>query len=443
MISWSKVGTIASFEFLSTVKRKGYLIATFGMPLFLLLYAGLISGMGLLMHRKGSEIKIYGVLDRSGLLHLSGDRTSSSVEIPQEVKRTLQALGREDLLDRGLAWTGQAVFRPFEEEAAARAALSVGEIDGYFLLPEDYLQSGILLEYLPPSPGFNSTRARRPLKSLLIERLLEGNVSAEIAKRIRKPIAEARSWTLDDQGEISEHSAGAVVARLAVPLVFTMLLFVALMMSSGYLVQGMAVEKENKVVEVLLSSANPDEVLAGKLLGLGGTGLLQIAVWFGMVIFSGLAFAAALTAFGVKVPWKALTAGPFFFTAAYLFLGSLMLGVGSLGSTQRESQQFSMMWSLPVMVPLMFIGILFQDPHALPALIMTWIPFTAPMMVLLRLSLDPAGIAWWEVTGSLAVLAASTWLALRLGARLFRVGLLLTGARPRLREILRQAQLFG
>ena len=443
MIAWSKVWTVASFEFLSTVKRKGYLIATFGMPVFLLLYAGMISGMGFLMHKKESEIKVYGVLDRAGILNLTGESTPSTVDIPEDIREAVEALGQADLLSQGMAWMGKAIFRPFDDEQAARSALIDGQIKGYFLLPEDYLQSGILLEYLPTSPGLDTSGARQPLKSLLLERLLEGKVAADLAGRIREPIAELKSWTVSDQGKLTKHSKGAFVARLVVPMVFTVLLFISLMMSSGYLVQGTATEKENKVVEVLLSSANPDEILAGKLLGLGSAGLLQVAVWFSMVMFGGLAFAAALTAFGVKVPWKALLAGPFFFIAAYLFLGSLMLGVGSLGSTQRESQQFSSVWPLLAAVPLMLMGIWFQDPHSLPAIIMTWIPFTAPLTVLMRLSLDPSGIAWWEVVGSLLVLAASTWLALRLGARLFRVGLLLTGARPKFREILRQARLFG
>ena len=87
--------------------------------------------------------------------------------------------------------------------------------------------------------------------------------------------------------------------------------------------------------------------------------------------------------------------------------------------------------------PILFI----DDPGFLGAKIMTWIPFTAPLTVILRMTLDPDSIAWWEVLGSLVMMVGSTYLALQLGARLFRVGLLLTGARPKLREIWRQARL--
>ena len=153
------------------------------------------------------------------------------------------------------------------------------------------------------------------------------------------------------------------------------------------------------------------------------------------------ALAAALTTFGVQVPWLAMGVGLLFFVTGYLFMGSLMLGFGSLGSTTRESQQLTTAWTLLAVLPMMFIGLFIANPHSLPALIMTWIPFTAPVTVILRLTLAPEGIAWWEIAGSLAVLIASTWFALRLGARLFRIGLLLTGSRPKLRAILRQARL--
>jgi ABC-2 type transport system permease protein len=213
------------------------------------------------------------------------------------------------------------------------------------------------------------------------------------------------------------------------------------MMSAGYLVQGTAVEKENKVIEILLSSTRPEEVLAGKLLGLGAAGLLQVLVWFGMIIAAAAAFAAALAAYGFELPWLAMGAAIFFFGAGYLFLGSMMLGAGSLGNSQRESQQLGAVWSLLAVIPMMFLGILLQDPHALPAQIMTWIPFTAPVTVLFRLTFDPSGVAWWELLGSFTVLVISTFFALRLGARLFRIGLVLTGVRPGLRELIRQARL--
>jgi len=82
-----------------------------------------------------------------------------------------------------------------------------------------------------------------------------------------------------------------------------------------------------------------------------------------------------------------------------------------------------------------------QDPHGLTARVMTWIPFTAPVTMIFRLTFDAEGVTWGEIFGSLLMLLLSTWFALKIGARLFRVGLVLTGTRPKWREILRQARL--
>jgi ABC-2 type transport system permease protein len=213
------------------------------------------------------------------------------------------------------------------------------------------------------------------------------------------------------------------------------------LMTAGYLMQGTATEKENKVVDVLLASANPDEILAGKLLGLGGAGLLQIAVWMVMVLGTGIGVVPLLLTSGIEIPWLAVGLAVPLFLMAFLFFGSLMLGTGSLGSNMREAQQLAMVWSLTAAVPLMLMSVLIREPHGMAARVMTWIPFSSGSVIMLRASMDPDFVAWWEVAGSFLVLFGSTWLAIRLGARLFRVGLLSSGARPSLREIIRQARL--
>ena len=219
------------------------------------------------------------------------------------------------------------------------------------------------------------------------------------------------------------------------------LLMASLLASAGYLLQAVATEKENKVVEVLLSSADPDEILAGKLLGLGGAGLIQIAVWFSMAAAGGTATVMLMSIAGVQIPWLAISLGVAYFVLGYLLIGSLMIGTASLGSTIRESQQLSMVWSILTVVPMVALNSLLAEPSGLVARILTWIPFTSPLTMIMRLSIDPRGVAWWEIVGSLAMLALGIYAAIKIGARLFRVGVLLSGARPKLREILRQAGL--
>ena len=172
--------------------------------------------------------------------------------------------------------------------------------------------------------------------------------------------------------------------RVAIPLAFTVLFLMSVLMTSGYLLQGTATEKENKVVEVLLASANPDEILAGKLIGLGAAGLLQVAVWMTMLFVTGFGAIPLLFAAQVDVPWRTLVVALPLFMFAFLFFGSLMLGTGSLGSNMREAQQLSMMWSLTAALPLMLMSVLLREPHGLVVRVMTWLPLTAAPVIVMR-----------------------------------------------------------
>ena len=164
-----------------------------------------------------------------------------------------------------------------------------------------------------------------------------------------------------------------------------MILFLmSVLMTSGFLLQGTATEKENKVVDVLLASANPDEVLSGKLIGLGAAGLLQVTLWFSLLMVGGIGILPLIIAAQVDVPWMAGVLALPLFIASFLFFGSLMMGSGSLGSTMREAQQLAMVWSLTAALPLMMMGPLIQDPHGLLARVLTWIPITSAAVVMFR-----------------------------------------------------------
>lgn len=442
MRSWRKIRSVGLFEFECTVRSKGWLILTFGMPVFLLLYAGVITIPAYLSAMKERQVTIHGVVDEAAVLGLRADVAASHAEIPEEIRTMVRLSGQEEALERSLAVSQNLVFRPFESEAAARRVLLAGEIKGYFRIPADYLESGVVESYSPArGASIGGAAARRALSDLLQGSLLQGKIEPSLTERVRKPIAETRAFTVSETGDLHRSARAGRLVKLVVPLGFAILLLLSILMSAGALIQATAIEKENKVVEVILASAKPDEILMGKLLGLGAAGGIQMGVWFGMLAVAGVAFMGTLAAMGVELPWTGIVAAVLFFPLAYLFFGSLMLGTGSLGSNQREANQLGMIWSLTVVVPMIFLEVLYREPHGAMAQALTWIPFTAPLTAVFRLSIDPAGVAWWEIAGAVVVLAAATWLAIRLGARLFRVGILLTGARPRLREILRQARL--
>jgi ABC-2 type transport system permease protein len=439
MIRWYKVRTIAVFELLSTVKRTGYLVTTFGMPLFVAGYAALVAIPAYYAERRAREPTVFGVVDVAGVMNLKGDTPApDSAAAPEDLRSNLNASSQARALELERP---KIVYRPFADESQARQALTEQRIRGYFVLPRDYLHSGVVDMYTAHTFSFPRGESRTGLSALLRERLVTGRAGETIAARIIAPLKEVRRFAVTRAGAIKDAGQAATIARLTTPVAFTVLFLMSVLMTSGYLLQGTAIEKENRVIEVLLSSANPDEILAGKLVGLGGAGLLQIGVWMGMMCVTGVGILPMLLASRVEVPWLALAIALPLFLVAFLFFGSLMLGTGSLGSNTREAQQLAMVWSLTAALPMMLLSVTLREPHGAVARVLTWFPFTSGPIVMMRASMEPDWLAWWEIVGPLGVLMAATWIAIRLGARLFRVGLLSSGARPSFREIIRQARL--
>jgi ABC-2 type transport system permease protein len=440
MSRFRKVRTIATFEFLTAVKRAGYLIATFGMPLFVGAYGAVVAIPAYFAAQQDLKEALYGVVDRAAVMNLEGDVNAPMIQVPEELQTTFRSMGQDKLLEHALG-DSNFVFRPFNGEAGAADALLAGTIEGYFVLPEDYVATGRVEIYSPDTVNLSRSDSRAAFANLLRERLANGRVEGPLAARLVSPVADPRRFSIRRNGEVADGGQAASILRLAVPLAFIVLFLISILMTAGYLMQGTATEKENKVVDVLLASANPDEILAGKLLGLGGAGLLQIAVWLIMALGTGIGVVPLLVASGIQIPWLAVALAIPLFLISFLFFGSLILGTGSLGANMREAQQLAMVWSLTAALPLLLMSILVREPHGTVARVLTWIPFSSGSVIMLRAGLDSASLAWWEIAGATLVLIVSTLLAIRFGAGLFRVGLLSAGSRPGFREIIRQARM--
>jgi ABC-2 type transport system permease protein len=418
-----RIAAVARFEFLAVVKRWSYLIATFGLPLFLAAISGTVLGVQTyFLTQRAEESSAFGLVDEAGVL----DR---SVFEDREGQMVWTTDGSDVVL--------------YGEAGAATEDLEAGKLRALYVVEPDYLQSGevrAIQSEKTPLLSMRGTAIEPLLRSLLRKSLLQDRIEEDVQKRVITPAHFVRS-RLGPEGEkvTGVDEALDLLMRTTIPLFLGVLLLTALLSASGYLVQTVATDKESKIVEVLLSSVTPEEILAGKLFGLGAAGLLQFAAWTSMVIFVALTASAALAAV-VTVPWLALIVSPALFVLGYLFLGSLMLATAALGANAAESQKLTMGWAMLAILPLMVLVILLEDPNGILGRVMTWIPFTSPLTVIIRLAVDPSGTAWWEIAGAIGVLVLSTWLAIRVGARLFRVGFLLTGSRPSLAELWRQAR---
>ena len=190
MSGWQKIKTVATFEFLSTVKRPGYLIATFGMPLFMAAYGGVVAIPAYFAEKSSRQPA---VLRRGGSGGRAAPRGRSRgrrwfAQFPRTMRRALEAAGQAEALDKAVL-SENFVFRPVATEEEARRALAARQLKGFFVIPKDYMKEGRLDVYSPESVTMSGSDSRNALSDLLRKRLIEQRMDATTAARVLRPIA--------------------------------------------------------------------------------------------------------------------------------------------------------------------------------------------------------------------------------------------------------------
>lgn len=398
---------ILRHEFLVTVRRRSFLIITFAFPVLALL--GLLAFQVVLARGPTTgapqDVQRVGYVDNVGRFARHADRPGISL-----------------------------VAYPDEEKA--RMALLGGEIDKYFVIPANYMATGQIIKYVTRREGVFSREDAQDtefLRDFLLANLLADEASAPLLERVKAPL-QLTSLRLDEAGQVMEQEHELVA--FGVPYLFGMLLAISIFASSGFLLQGVAEEKENRIIEVLLSSVSARQLLTGKVLGLGAVGLLQLLIWLVSARVLAQMASVNLAFLGtISIPTNLIAMGVIYFILGYLLFAITMAGAGSLGTTAREGQQLSGIFTWTAVIPLMFSGLIIMSPDHIGARILSVFPYTAPFTMMLRIA--AFDIPVWEQALSIAVMVASVVVAMVLAAKVFRMGILMYGKRPGLREIAR------
>ena len=397
----NKTLLIIKHEFLATVRRKAFIILTIAFPLIALL--GIFAGQVIpKMITPTTTIEKIGYIDKVGFFNQGIDENN------------IQLIS-------------------YSTEDDAKAALVKKDIKEYFVIGTDYMSTGLIQRYTLTSEIAPSGTVQTVIRDFLLNNLLKGN-TADVIQRAKSPLNIA-STTLTTAGTPAARQGG--FSALILPYIFSILLMIAIFTSSGYLLQGLGEEKENRVMEILLSSISPKQLLAGKVLGLGAAGLVQIIVW---LISANFLMKIASATWGnvigsLQVPPDFLILGIIYFILGYLLEAVLMAGVGSVSPTAREGQQMSAIFIIPVIIPIYFMGLIMAHPENIIVKLLTFIPITAPLTVIVRLGLSE--IPLWELLVSIGILILSIWGCFVLCTKLFRTYLLMYGKRPDLKEIVR------
>jgi len=383
---------VAKFEFLKTVRRKGFILGMLGLPLLMLFVLGLTLYTG------------------AGIGTTSANQTTGFVDAAGFVQAT-------------------PGFVRYPGIAAGNAALGKGEIDSLLIVPPDYIRTGTLTVYTMDNSLLGSAGSSQSAQEFVTRNLLRyENVSDPVAQKILSPVSPT-VIVLDEAGN---PKGDQKLAGFVLPFALTMVLAIGILTSSGYLMQGIGEEKESRRGEFLLSHCSAEELLAGKILGYAGVGLLQIVVWvaIGLIVIAVSPFAALFSE--IQVSGLVCLAVIYFVLGYFLFSVSIAC-TASLAPTVREAQQVSAVFSMFAVFPIIFLQFLLQDPNSLLMQVLTYFPYTAPFVAMVRLTL--VTVPPYQIIVSIALLVISIVILTRLAARIFRMGMLTYGKRVTFREV--------
>ncbi len=402
------VGIIFEEEFRRQVRRTGWRIFTFGVPVLLLIAMVVVPIVFDAFSGRERSDRLIGYVDNTGI-------TDSLAVLP------------------GIA--------RFADLNSGTKSLAEGNIKALFVIPADYISNGQVDWYRHGSGLASEDSSGAVFQGLLRAAVADESLAPDLVARVVAP-AEYTLFSVDDDGR--PESSGSVtdeIARAALPFIFAMLLLVSIFVGSASLLQSVAEEKENRMVEMLITSTTPMAIMLGKVLGLGAAGLLQIGIWLTAAFIAVPRIVdqfEGLSSLALKPDLLLLLLA--FYLAGYFVFAALMASIGAASSSVREASQISAIITIPAVIPVWLSSLIITNPDGGLARVLTFFPLTSPTASMMRIA--GGTDAAYETWIGLLITAVTAVVLLWLSARVFRAGLLLYGQKMGLRSVwkaLRQA----
>lgn len=392
-------------ELVSVLSRRSFWLTALGIPVLgALVFAGV------------------GAISKSAVARQT---VSQALTSPQEV-RPEGYVDLSGIIQRIPPSVMPGTYVAFPDEAAARQGLQSGKIAAFYIVPADYLESGKVIYIRPDfNPLASSNSQTYTFTWILGYNLAGGNEM--LASLINGPVS------LQDES-LASASAGTVTGPeqtnglgMWTPYIISLLVFGLIIGASSLLLSNVSKEKENRIMEILLTSVTPRQLLTGKITGLGIAGLVQALIWMGttyvLLRLSGRTFQLPSE---INLPVSFLVWGVVFFILGYAVYASLMAGLGALVPNLREASQATIVLMIPMMIPMMLSNTLFAEaPNGAIATGLSLFPLSAPVAMMARLS--AGGVAPWQVPLAAVLLALTAVVIVRAVAKMFRAQSLLSG----------------
>jgi ABC-2 type transport system permease protein len=271
-------------------------------------------------------------------------------------------------------------------------------------------------------------------RGIVNERMIRnGMTQSEADAMLAKVSIEALQ--LDKDGKIGKSNGKATVIKATLML---LLLSIPIMLYGLDMARAIIEEKTSRIFEVMLAIAKPSDLLAGKLLGVGGVGITQVAIWVaGATVFMGTTLAAALLTgdIAIRFSWAEAIFFPIYFVLGFALFSAIFSGLAATCETAQDLQKFMWVAIVPLYTSMGLLSVMIQDPNSAWAVAATLCPLTSPYVTISRMGM--AVVPLWQLGLSVILLVLTIWGVLWFSSRLYRVGILMYGKRATLPELLR------
>jgi ABC-2 type transport system permease protein len=404
-----KILEIARWEYVEKIKTKAFIISLILTPIIIILFSIIPT---LLAEEQYDSPKIIGVLDQTNLnLSEFNDELAGYT-----IKNNQPAYIIINLNEKGHSFT--------ENKIEADKKLNSSGLSGYFLIYESPKDSQVF-EFRSQDVSstqdlgrfenaFNRIRLKQQLKAY--------NIDPHIID-ISKNKIPIKKTIINDKGK----SNADFVSVFYRSIVYLILLTLMIIYSGQMLVRSLLEEKSNRLIEILISSCKAEELLAGKIFGLSALGLTQMIFW----LFIGTIL------LGSKVipisTFENISEIIVYFLLGFMFYSSLLVGIGSIVSTEQEAQQITSYLSMILIVPIIIIIPAMQNPDSVFIRILTYFPLTLPSIMILKLNIYDISAS--ELLITVLIMLASIFITIKIATKIFRVGILYYDKLPSLKEL--------
>jgi ABC-2 type transport system permease protein len=311
---------------------------------------------------------------------------------------------------------------------SARRAVESGDLDGFLVLPAIFREGNDAQYFGLESPSGTISRAMRSV----VRQALILDASPAVLARLEDP----SNVTLESAKDGTRLSSGAgLVIWVGLPVALGILFALAVVTGAAQMGSAVVREKDQRAMEIVLTSMSPGQLVSGKVLGMTALSLTQLGVWaLGGGLALGVALVGRVDFSGVLIPWPALIWAALLGVPGYFLYATAASGLGIIAGDSQQGQQLAGMLGFFSMFPLALLGIVIEHPDGPLSVALTLFPLTAPMFGMIRMALTQVPI--WELAGALASVLISLIFGLWAVSRVFRAAMLMYGQSLRPRAIL-------